>query len=68
MAESNILQKIIEIGVGLLLVAVLIPVALTTLAGAVLTGVDPVVVTVLEVLLPILAIIGIAMYFIPRWK
>ena len=68
MAEHNILAKVIEIGVALLLVAILIPIGLTTLASAVLTGVDPVVVTVLTVLLPILAIIGIAMYFIPRWK
>jgi hypothetical protein len=67
MADS-ILHKIIEIAVGLLLVATLIPVALTTLAGSTLTGVDPVVVTVLTVLLPILAIIGIALYFIPKWK
>jgi hypothetical protein len=67
MAES-ILTKIIEIAVGLLLVATLIPVALVTLAGSTLTGVSPVVVTVLTVLLPILAIIGIALYFIPRWK
>jgi type IV secretory pathway TrbL component len=68
MAEGSILSKIIEIAVGLLLVAVLIPIGLTTLAGATLTNVDPTVVVVLTVLLPILAIIGIALYFIPKWK
>ncbi|MFA5149102.1 MAG: hypothetical protein WC491_08275 [Candidatus Omnitrophota bacterium] len=62
------MSKVIGIAVALLLVAVLVPVALTTLAGANVTGVDDTVVTVLTILLPILAIIGIAMYFIPRWK
>ena len=62
------MSKVIGIAVALLLVAVLVPVALTTLAGANVTGVDETVVTVLTILLPILAVIGIAMYFIPRWK
>lgn len=70
--ENSVLGKIIEIAVGLLLVATLIPVALTTMAGshAAMTNasVDPVVMTVLLVLLPILAIIGLALYFIPKWK
>lgn len=65
---DNLMSKVIGIAVALLLVAVLVPVALTTLAGANVTGVDETVVTVLTILLPILAIIGIAMYFIPRWK
>lgn len=68
MAEGSILGKIIEIAIGLLLVAVLIPIGLTTLASATLTSVDPTVVLVLTVLLPILAIVGIALYFIPKWK
>ena len=66
------LSKIIEIGVGLLMVAVLIPVALTTLSSSstnmTAAGVDPVVLTVLLVLVPVLAIIGLAVYFIPRMK
>lgn len=65
---DNLMSKVIGIAVALLLVAVLVPVALTTLAGANVTGVDDTVVSVLTILLPILAIIGIAMYFIPRWK
>lgn len=64
---DNLMSKVIGIAVALLLVAVLVPVALTTLAGANVTGVDGTVVTVLTILLPILAVIGIAMYFIPRW-
>lgn len=58
---ESLMSKIIAIAVGLLMVAVLVPIALTTLASANVTGVDPVVVTVLTVLLPILAIIGIAL-------
>ena len=61
------MTKIIAIAVALLLVAVLVPVALTTLAGANVTGVDPVVVTVLTILVPILGMIGIALYFIPKY-
>jgi hypothetical protein len=64
---ESLMSKIIAISVGLLMVAVLVPIALTTFmskasplhmvkAGANVTGVDPVVVTVLTVLLPILAI------------
>lgn len=65
---DNLMSKVIGIAVALLLVAVLVPVALTTLAGANVTGVDDTVVIVLTILLPIMAVIGIAMYFIPRWK
>lgn len=65
---DNLMSKVIGIAVALLLVAVLVPVALTTLAGANVTGVDDTVVTVLTILLPIMGVIGIAMYFIPRWK
>jgi hypothetical protein len=63
---EGLMSKIIAIAVGLLLVAVLVPVALVTLAGANHTGVDTTVWTVLSVLLPILGIIGIALYFIPK--
>lgn len=64
--ESGLMYKIIGIAVGLLLVAVLVPVALQTLATANVTDVDPTVVTVLQVVLPILAIIAVAIYFIPK--
>jgi uncharacterized lipoprotein YbaY len=61
---EDMMKKIIGIAVGILLVAVLIPVALTTLAGANHSGVDATVWTVLSVLLPILAVIAIALYFV----
>jgi hypothetical protein len=59
-----LMQKIVAIAVGLLLVAILFPIALTTLADMNTTGVDPVVVTVLTVLLPVLGAIAVALYFI----
>lgn len=64
--ETNLMYRIIGIAVGLLLVAVLIPVALQTLATANVTDVDPTVIVVLQVVLPILAILAIAIYFIPK--
>jgi hypothetical protein len=63
---ESLMGKIIAVAVGLLLVAVLVPVALVTLANANVTGVDPTVVVVLTILLPILGIISIALYFIPH--
>jgi len=63
---EEITNKAIGIGVSLLVIAIVIPLALRTLAEANVTGVDPTVVTILTVLLPILAIIGLALYFIPR--
>lgn len=63
------LNAIIEIGVGLLMVAILIPISLTVLAQSkanmTIAGVDPTVLTVLLILVPVLAAIGIALYFLP---
>ena len=63
---EGMMNKIIAIAMGLLVVAVLVPVALVQLANATLTNVDPTVKTVLQILLPILAIIAVALLFIPR--
>ncbi len=63
---SSLLHKVVAIAIGLFIVAVLLPPALNELANATMTNVDPAVITVLTILLPILAVIGIALYFIPR--
>ena len=59
-------------GVGILMIAVLVPMALIQLAGKqanmTAAGVDSTVIVVLVVLLPVLAIIGLAIYFIPRMR
>lgn len=60
------LQAIIEMSVGLLLAGVLMPVALQVIANA--TGLTGVIATVFQTLLPIVAVIGVALYFIPQIK
>lgn len=62
----EILNKIIAVSVGLLVLALVFPIALETLANATMTNVEPTVVTVVTVLVPILAAIGMALYFLPR--
>ncbi len=64
----NILEDIVLIVVGLFIAAILLPPALTSLATASTTGWNPAVVTIVEVLLPILAVIGIALYFMPKLR
>lgn len=60
----SILEIIISISVGLLVAAVLMPVGLSTLANATgMENVDATVIIVLQVLLPILAVISVALAF-----
>jgi len=64
----DILTKIVSIAIGIFVVAIIIPPALVQLADATLTNVSASVILVLQVLLPILAIIAIALYFMPKSK
>ena len=64
--ESGILGKIVGIGIGLFVLAIIVPPALVELADADMTGVDDSVVTVLTVLVPILAVVAIALYLLPK--
>jgi hypothetical protein len=61
---EELMKKVVAVAVGLLLVAILVPIGLNVLANANVTGVDPIVVTVLTMLLPILAILAIALFFL----
>ena len=63
---EDILSKIVAISVGLLVAAVLLPVALVELGEATIPEDMETVGTVLTVLLPVLAVIAIALYFVPR--
>lgn len=56
--------KIVGIAIGLFVASVIVPSALVSMANATLTGVDASVITIFQVLLPILAVIGIAMMFL----
>jgi len=59
---------IVTLAVGFLLVAILTPIAMNEIVGANTTGWQISVKTIFTVLLPILYIIGIALYYIPRGK
>jgi len=61
--QISILEKIVAVAVSLYVLAAMMPSALTTLAGANLTGVDPGLVTILQVVVPLLGTIAIALVF-----
>lgn len=63
---SRLLNGVIGAGVGLLIAAIVLPIALTTMADANMTGVDATVVTVVTILMPILCAIGVALRFLPE--
>lgn len=56
--------KIVGIAIGLFVAAVIMPAALVAIANATLTGVDASVVTIFQILLPIIAVIGLIMLFL----
>ena len=62
----NLMEKVIAIGMSLIMIGVLIPVGLQLIANANMTGVDEAVATVFTVLVPILAVVAIIMYFVRR--
>lgn len=61
--QLGILEKIIAVAIGLYVVAAMMPSALVSLAGANLTGVDEGVVSILQIVLPLLGTIAIAVAF-----
>ena len=71
------IKQVILIAISLIVIATILPLAIGLISGAgdviinaandTLADVaDPAVITLLTVLLPILAVIGITMYFLPR--
>jgi hypothetical protein len=71
-----LIEKAVIAVVGLFVAAILLPPAITSLdtmdtsvnVGGTNIAFNPAVVTVVQVLLPILAIIAIALYFMPRLR
>jgi hypothetical protein len=59
----GILEKVIAVAIGLYVVAAMMPAALVSLAGANVSGVDAGVVSILQVVLPLLGTIAIAIAF-----
>jgi hypothetical protein len=60
----EMVSKVVGIGIALFVTAILLPLGLNTLANASMTNVNSNVRTILTVLLPVLAVIGIALYFL----
>lgn len=60
------LKPIVELSVGLLAAGAMIPVGLQFIAAANLTGVNETVAQVFTVVVPILAMIGLVIHFIPQ--
>lgn len=54
------IKTVVGIAVGLLVVGLLLPVGLNEIANATMTNVDPAVVTMVQVVLPVLAVVGLA--------
>lgn len=62
-------STIIEMLVAFILIGALLPLGLDSLFAMVLPeGIDPVIETLLQVILPILAILGVVLGFIPKMK
>jgi hypothetical protein len=61
-------KDVVIMAVSFLLVAILGPIAIGTIANATTTGWNASVITMFQVLLPILWVIGIAIAYIPRGK
>ena len=61
-------RSIVGIAVSILLVAILVPIAMTEIVGANTTGFSSAVLTLFGTIVPILAIIGIALKYIPSSK
>jgi hypothetical protein len=61
---NALLEKVVAVSIGLFVAAIMLPLALVTMANSNMTGVDATIVTVVTVLLPVLAVIAIALYFI----
>ena len=61
-------RSIVGIAVSILLVAILVPIAMTEIVGANTTGFSSAVLTLFGTIVPILAIIGIALKYVPGSK
>ena len=63
MAEA-LVQKIVGVSIGLFVAAIMLPVAIVTLANVSWYSTNTAVKTMVTILLPVLAVIGIALYFL----
>ncbi len=68
MGEVGLVETVILVVIGFFVAAILLPPALTQIYSASTSGWNSAVVTIFQVLLPVLAVIGIALYFLPRLR
>lgn len=66
MSDGATLKYVIYMAIAILLVGLLMPTALDSIANATGTNWNPAVVTVFKVLLPILAVLSVALYLMPK--
>lgn len=62
------MKQVIGLSVGLLLAAILFPIAINQIASTSTSSWNPAVATVFTVLLPVLAVIALIFYFTPKGK
>lgn len=60
--------KVISAAVGFFLIAILFPIALSEVANATTTNWEASVITIFQTVLPIIAVIGVAIAFLPEIK
>jgi predicted membrane channel-forming protein YqfA (hemolysin III family) len=58
-----LLQKVVSISVALVIAGSMVPVGLQAIANSNMTGVEEAVATIFTIVVPILAVVGIALYF-----
>lgn len=63
---AGYIDKAIAIGVALLITAIVVPMGISQIMAENTSGWNPAVTTIFTVLLPVLAVLGIVLYFLPR--
>jgi hypothetical protein len=66
MALTTAPKFVIYLAVALMIAAAILPAALTMIATAALTSVNAGVITMFQVLLPLLAIVAVVLYLLPH--
>jgi hypothetical protein len=68
MAGSTLVKEIVGVSIGLVVAAVMVPLGLIQLANSSSTmqsaGVSPLLITVVCILLPVVAVVGLILYFL----
>jgi type IV secretory pathway TrbL component len=62
---AGLARYAVEMGIALIVVALIIPMGLVMIAEANLTGVNSSVATIITIVFPILAVLGLALKFMP---